>query len=213
MTSPVAETKGCPFCGGELLAKALQCRHCRRWLPEALRPAEAAPVAADGTDPPAYSKGQAPVHLVLLSVLTLGLYEVYWFFRNWRDLREAVGVDLSPGWRTVGLLIPVVNVVMVHHQLMLIRDAADARGVKVSYSPGIMTALFFGLALAGNLTLIWALSLLNVLPLVPVQETLNRLWAHEQPGAPVRDRFVSYEMAAMLAGAVATATALLVTIG
>jgi hypothetical protein len=204
---PGTEMRTCPFCGGELLAKALQCRHCRRWMPEAL----SAPEPAVSARP--YSLGQLPIHLVLLSVLTLGVYEVYWFWRNWRDLRDNAGVDVSPGWRTVGLFLPVVNVAMVYQQLRVVSDAAASRGLTPSYSPLAVTAAFFALAFAGNWTLVWMVSLLNVLPLVPVQQTLNRLWQLEQPGAPLRERFAPHEMAAMFAGAAATATALLATSG
>jgi hypothetical protein len=202
------EMRNCPFCGGEILPKALHCRHCRRWMPEALRAPAPAPAP-----PPAYSDGQHPVHLVLLSVSTLGLYEVYWFWRNWRDLRDKAGMDLSPAWRTVGLFLPVVNVAMVYHQLRLVSDTAASRGLTPTYSPLAVTMAFFALALAGNLTLLWMVSLLNVLPLVPVQQTLNRLWQLEHPDAPLRERFAPHELAAMVAGAAATAAALLATAG
>jgi len=202
----VLEARACPFCGGEILAKALQCRHCRKWMPEVIAPAR--PAAAPG-----FSSGQPLHHLVLLSVFTLGLYEVYWFWRNWRDLRDNVGIDTKPAWRTVGLLVPIVNVAIVYQQLHLVREIATARGVSAPYSPLALTAAFFALALAGNLTLIWLLALLNVFALVPVQQTLNRLWEVEQPGAQLRERFVAHEMAAMVAGVAATAAALLATAG
>jgi hypothetical protein len=201
------ETRSCPFCGGELLSKALQCRHCRRWMPEALQ----APPPTAAALP--YSSGQHPVHLVLLSVLTLGVYEVYWFWRNWRDLRDKTGVDISPAWRTLGLFLPVVNVAMVYQQLRLVSDTAASRGLTPTYSPLLVTAAFFALAFAGNLTFAWFVSLLNVLPLVPVQQTLNRLWQLDHPGAQLRERFAPYELAAMVAGAAATAAALLATTG
>jgi hypothetical protein len=175
-------------------------------MPEALR----APAPASSTPAP-YSRGQHPFHLVALSIFTLGLYEVFWFWRNWRDLRDRSGLELSPGWCTLGLLVPVINVALVYQQLRLVRDAAKTRGVEPTYSPFAVTAAFFALAIAGNLTLVWIVSLLNVLPLVPVQQTLNQLWRVEQPDAQLRERFAPYEMAAMVAGAAATAAALLAT--
>ena len=209
-----AASRTCPHCGGELLAKALQCRHCRRWMPEAFEPATGVSVQV-GAMPveSVYSNGQPVLHLVVLSLLTLGIYEVYWFWRNWSQLRDWLGHDISPGWRAFGLLLPVVNVVLVYDQLRLVRESALARGVAVAYSSGLTTAAFFAVALAGNLTLVWVFSLLNVLPLVPVQETLNRLWEREQPGAPIRARFVPREVAAIVGGAIVTGLALLETSG
>lgn len=35
------ETKKCPYCGGEILAVATKCKHCRKWLPKDEEPKEA----------------------------------------------------------------------------------------------------------------------------------------------------------------------------
>ena len=34
------ETKKCPYCGGEILAVATKCKHCRKWLPKDEEPKE-----------------------------------------------------------------------------------------------------------------------------------------------------------------------------
>lgn len=216
MTAP-SEMRACPHCGGALLPKALQCRHCRRWMPELVATA-ATPEPVPATR---ISSAQPPTHLAALSILTLGLYELYWFWRNWRDLRDELGVDVQPGWRTLGLLIPVVNVVLVYDQLRMLREQSDARGVPAEYSPGLVTATFFAIALAGNLTTavagsmttFWPLSLLNVVPLLQVQAALNRLWAHAQPGAIMRTQLGRHEIIAMIAGTILTVAALLETFG
>lgn len=205
------EMRACPYCSGAILPKALQCRHCRRWMPEIVTaPVEEEPVSAEvGTA--VESRAQPLLHVALLSFLTLGVYELYWFWRNWRDLRQELGIEVQPVWRTVGLLLPVVNVVLVYDQLRMIREQCEGRGVAPGYSPGLVTAAFFSIAVAGNLTMLWPLSLLNVVPLLQVQAALNGLWAHMQPGAAVRLHFVRQEIAAMTAGAIVTAAALLQT--
>mgnify|MGYP006284019233 CR=1 FL=1 len=38
---------------------------------------------------------------VVLSMLTLGIYELVWFYRNWRYVRTSSGDDIMPFWRTV----------------------------------------------------------------------------------------------------------------
>ena len=162
---------------------------------------------------PQVSNGQLPLHFAALSILTLGLYELYWFWRNWRDLHRTLGMELQPFWRTLGLLLPIVNVVLVYDQLRMIREACSAHGIVPSYQPGLVTATFFAMAIAGNLTMFWPLSLLNVVPLLQVQVALNHLWEHVQPGAAVRVRFLRQEILAMVVGLIMTAAAVFETFG
>ena len=209
-------TKPCPHCGEPILVKALKCRFCHRWMPVEAAEREAEPqfhATAPSFEPRAFSNGQPRRHFILLSVLTLGLYELYWFYRNWRELREEIGIDVSPGWRTFGLLVPFVNVFMVYQQLRLIHEVAASRGIPVAYSPSSMTALFFAIGLVANVTFIWIISLLTVFALLPAQDALNRFWSQAQPGKPIRESFLPYEIAILTAGALFTALALVRTVG
>ena len=36
---------------------------------------------------------------VVLSICTLGLYDLYWFYQNWQRVRRRTREDLSPFWR------------------------------------------------------------------------------------------------------------------
>ena len=37
--------------------------------------------------------------LILLSTCTSGLYELFWFYKNWRLVREREDSDILPFWR------------------------------------------------------------------------------------------------------------------
>jgi len=39
--------------------------------------------------------------LVVLSILSCGLFELYWIYRNWRFVKEHEELDVSPFWRGV----------------------------------------------------------------------------------------------------------------
>jgi hypothetical protein len=39
--------------------------------------------------------------LVVLSVCSLGIYELYWFYKNWQIVRARERSDISPLWRAV----------------------------------------------------------------------------------------------------------------
>jgi tetratricopeptide (TPR) repeat protein len=38
---------------------------------------------------------------IVMSVATLGLYEIYWLYKNWVFIKQKTGRDISPFWRTV----------------------------------------------------------------------------------------------------------------
>ncbi len=57
-----------------------------------------APPAADGSD---RYYVVAPLKFLLLSILTFGLYFVYWFYQNWRQIKESDNSDIWPVPRAI----------------------------------------------------------------------------------------------------------------
>ena len=212
--STSSPSRTCPHCGGELLAKALKCRHCRQWLPEVLtspiaeRPVEQAESAVEAEESAA-SKGQALRHLVLLSMATFGLYLFYWSWRSWRDIRDETGAELSPGLRTAALLLPFVSIYVLYLLLSSIRDLARARGVASEYSPGLLTAVFHVIVFATNVSLLWFLAFAVVIPLLPAQQVLNKYWELVQPEARIREHFTPAEIALAVGGTLMVAQLLI----
>lgn len=47
--------------------------------------------------------------LTLLSVLSFGLYYFYWFYLNWKFMKETGKVKINPIWLTIPLFFPVFN--------------------------------------------------------------------------------------------------------
>lgn len=190
----------CPHCGLLIRARALQCRHCHRWFrsDEASDDDEATSGSRDSAERllngERWSRGQLPRHLIALWVLTLGAYHLYWFYRNWRDLAELSGAPIRPGWRTVGLIVPIVNILLVHNLFKTIGLLADEDGEDPGYSPRFLTAAYFVLIALANLLQLPVLSLLTVVVVLPVQNALNRAWARREPGLPIREEFAGYEL-------------------
>jgi hypothetical protein len=215
--------KECPFCGGELLTKALKCRHCRAWMPETMAAAASSPggaeqaideeSAAPGMRESAAedSKGQPLRHLILLSMATFGLYLFYWSWRSWRDIRDETGAEVSPALRTAALLLPFVSIYVLYSLLRSIRELAQARGVTSGYSPGLLTAAFHLIVFATNVSLLWFLAFAVVIPLLPAQQTLNKYWEAVQPELRIREHFTPAEIALAAAGTLMVAQ-LLVTL-
>lgn len=179
-------TKRCPFCAEEILFDAVKRKHCGEWLNR-----QSTVIQRTQSIIQQHSNAQAPWRLVLLSIITFGIYEIYWFYRNWEHLKIHKNLKISPGWRTAGLFVPIYNIVLIYRQFRDIRDFAIQSACETYTSPEWLTfgyiflnGISFILALhewrlkdSGGLlaTTIFGLfiNLLTVWLLVIVQRTLN----------------------------------------
>lgn len=186
--------------------------------PESPRPApEPPPISAAQHEAP--SNARSVRHFVILTLLSFGLYEFYWFYRNWRDLSEVEDApcdppsgdapekalpnvldSFGPGWRTAGLIVPFLNIALVYDQLKKIGESLDRAGLAPVFAPGATAIAFFGLAVAANLTGLWILSLFTVFPLVPVQVALNQYWAAVQPDRRINESVTPTDMVIVAVG-------------
>jgi hypothetical protein len=111
--------------------------------------------------------------LVILFIITCGMYIFYWSYRNWKFLKEKDGEieSISPGLRTFGLLIPFVNLFLIYGLFDDIIDNAKRKGVKTYITSG---GMLLALIVVNALSLIhWILSFLNIAILVRIQIILN----------------------------------------
>jgi hypothetical protein len=60
---------------------------------------------------------------VVLSVVTLGLYGIYWMHKFHEELKAEEGADYSPVVRTVGLFVPLYNFYVMWQDSKLIEDS------------------------------------------------------------------------------------------
>ena len=111
--------------------------------------------------------------LVVMSMCTFGLYELYWCYRNWNRVRERTGNTLSPFWRA--FFAPLWAFSLFEE----VQGLAMSRRMRVEWSGGLLAVVFFVLSAIGRLPdPWWLLSFFAWIPLVPVQGTINELAAH-----------------------------------
>jgi hypothetical protein len=133
--------------------------------------------------------------LVILSLCTLGLYEMYWFYKNWQLIRLREQSDISPGPRAFFALL------YCYPCFSRIREFGVKAGVMPNLSAG---ALATGWILS---TLTWRLpepySLLAfaaIVFLVPVQSHVNEINAAVAPGHSPNHRFTKWNWLAVALG-------------
>ena len=193
--SPVA-TKACPMCGNRNPESAGFCPQCGNQL------AENGPEQQGGGYP--YITGTAPANalligstrLIVLSIISLGLYFYYWAYLTWKQLQPETQDVHYPVWHALSLLVPVYGIFRIYKHIRVIRDLAAKSGVETSLNPNqvvvlmvlqsllglvsggvepgsalFFAAIFVGLALTTTIS-VWA------------QGPLNRYWAYARSGIP-----------------------------
>jgi hypothetical protein len=120
--------------------------------------------------------------LARLSLATFGIYELFWFFRNWRWLKARSGLDVSPLRRS--LLAPFFAYGLFDRVFAL----AYERGCTVFRFPGLLAGAYLVLGFGCRSWDPFSLaSAAAVLPLLPVAKSANDYWRLERPeAAPAR---------------------------
>lgn len=105
---------------------------------------------------------------MILAFCTLGLYDLYWFYRNWRLVKNQFRRDLSPFWRA--FFAPLWGFSLFGE----IRDYANRHGRRVGWSAGLLGASYLIWIPTWRLPdPWWLISLFSFIPLIPVQHTIN----------------------------------------
>jgi hypothetical protein len=168
--------------------------------PYAAPKAALADVPQAGTSEPLFFP-VSRLKLTVMSIATFGLYEVYWFYKNWQCLQRlghklnapirAVFYPLTAWW----LFKPV---------------AGHAQKAGLSLPAGGLAVAVF---IFGGLWRLpdpwWLVSLLSFLPLLPVQGVVNELNRQAAPDADPNSRFTGANIVALVLGAIFIALVLI----
>ncbi len=143
---------------------------------------------------PAYFPVSA-TKFVVLSLCSLGLYELYWFYQHWKLERERTGENLSPFWRA--FFSPLFALSLFNR----IRDFGAQRSTRVGYSPGALAVAFFALQISWRLPdPYWLISMLAFLPLLPVRTAVASINSAYAPEASTNAKFSGANIALVVFG-------------
>lgn len=108
--------------------------------------------------------------LVLMTVSTFGMYELYWLYKNWSVEQELSGDSLSPFWRA--FFAPI----FIYALAARVRDRAISMDLPSTLQPALIAVAFILLTLAARAPdPFWLIATLAGLALIPVQRDLARV--------------------------------------
>ena len=108
--------------------------------------------------------------LSVMSICTFGLYELYWFYRNWVLIRERTGQKIMPFWRA--FFAPLWAYSCFSH----IKKAANENDVPESLFLGLLAFLYFILSALWRIPdPYWLVSYLTFLFVIPANNVATSI--------------------------------------
>ncbi len=133
--------------------------------------------------------------LVVMSISTLSLYEIYWFYRNWDLVRAREISNISAVWRSIFAIF------FCYALFSRIRHTARDNNIDISLPAGPLAAAWIAVSLMANLpTPWWMITFLAVFFLLPVQAAVNRINAQLSPGHDRNSQFSPVNIAIIFLG-------------
>lgn len=177
----------CPDCGGSVSDAAPSCIHCGRPMEldsgteDTSSVSERDPISQDAYSGEALSDETETVDtfpffpvstgkFVAMSLCTFGIYELYWYYKNWERVRARTGETLSPFWRA--FFAPLWSFSLFRR----VREYQDDGTSPISWSPGLLGTIYLVLIVSWRLPDPWWLvSLGTFVPILPVLNTTQAI--------------------------------------
>lgn len=117
--------------------------------------------------------------LILFSILTFGIYEIYWFYKNWEAIKKYDNQKISPLGRAI------FAVFYCYSLFKKVLESSKNRGYDGKYSPGILATAYILILISGNalskvdssdpaFNIVWlVVALFSFVPLIPIQKAIN----------------------------------------
>lgn len=154
----------------------------------------AAVVPSAGNSKPMYF----PVSLtkfIVMHFCTLGLYQAYWFYKNWQLIQEREQSEDSPFWRTAFAFI------YCYPLFEKIRSSAASLKSDQSIAVPILASGWILFSFLSMLPEPYGLAaFLSILFLLPIQQAANSINESLVPGHDRNERFTAWNKVAIVIG-------------
>ena len=181
--------KVCAQCGQLNRSHANYCSACgaQGFADVTLEQGEAGPAYPPLT-PESYALRLSIARIIILSIVTSGLYVFYWLYLTWKHLQSETGEVHCPVWHALTFLVPVYGLFRIHKHVAVIQAVSQRAGVEALLSPALavtMLALYWLMAmLSANSASFGTFIILNLIRLALIttvivrsQATLNNYWS------------------------------------
>ena len=122
--------------------------------------------------------------LTVMSIVTFGIYDIYWAFKQWEAIRRRDSESLSPLWRA--FFAPLWGFSLFPR----LQKLTAIHGVPATWSGSALAVVYLLLGVAWRLPAPLSLiSFLGFLPILMVQRSVNELNAAAAPDAPRNDTY------------------------
>lgn len=137
------------------------------------------------------------VKLSLMSITTGGIYEIYWFYRNWRVIRDRSRDAISPFWRAL------FGPLWIFSLGSRLKQEGQERNVPLALPVSALGVIYLLLNMAWRLPgAFWFVSLLTFVPILPFEFAARRLNGAGPLSVPTFGRFSGWNIAWLAVGSV-----------
>jgi hypothetical protein len=132
--------------------------------------------------------------LIVMSTFTFGLYQLYWFYQNWRHVKQYDKSNIVPAMRAF------FGFFFCYSLFGRVKEEADDLKIR-SIPAGWLAAGWMLITLLSRLPEpFWLVSLLAPVFLLPVQSCVNEINQHIAPGHDSNSRFGAWNVVWMVVG-------------
>ena len=143
-TRPNSNTLTCASCGKHVDAPARFCGFCGQELAAQSRATPLASSQYAELSVPAASYLIPTQRVLLMTLVSHGLYFFYWFYLTWKHYQEHTGEEAYPVWHALSLLVPIYSLFRIHAHMRSFRDLMNEASVPTSINALMTVFLIFG---------------------------------------------------------------------
>ena len=121
--------RNCPRCGAQVDPDALFC------------PLDGTPITGSSESAAPAPLFISPNRIIFMSLLSFGLYLVYWLYKTWKHYRDHTGEQAYPIWHALTFFVPIYGSFRAHSHFRTFGELASRAGLDIRISPGIAFAV------------------------------------------------------------------------
>ncbi len=136
---------------------------------------------------------------VVMSTVTLGFYQIFWFHKNWQLIKSKEGSKIMPIWRAI------FGIFFIYSLIEKIKKSANSSNVSTNYNSTLIVMIWIIVRILSRFSSEFLPLLIDILVdfmfalvLIPVQKAANNLNLAIAPRHDRNDRFSGWNIAAIV---------------